>query len=105
MVIGNSKLPITPLVGTFLAGYSSRVEPSTGVHDELYVRSVVLGKGEERLAVTVADLLGISRYVAARASEAVEDKTGIPRWNVVVGAVHTHSGPGHLRPLCRGRPT
>lgn len=73
--------------GTRMSGCAARTSGSTGVHDAMTVRAIVL----ERVALVTVDccVLHESTCVAVRAAAiakgAVED--------VVVHATHTHSGP------------
>ena len=58
MKCGTSQVRITPRVGVELCGYAARVQPSVGVHDDLYVRGLYLEQGRERLLWLHADLIG-----------------------------------------------
>ena len=92
MRIGTAKARITPPVGSPLAGYSNRTSYSTGVHDDLYARVLVLDNEERRVAIVSCDLIGILRGT----TEAVRncgERIGLPRQNLMVCAYHNHSGP------------
>ncbi|MBU7004150.1 MAG: neutral/alkaline non-lysosomal ceramidase N-terminal domain-containing protein, partial [Theionarchaea archaeon] len=92
MKIGIAKVDITPPVGSPLAGYSNRTSFSTGVHDELYARALVLDNGTTRAALVSCDLIG----VLGETTDAVRERginAGIPGENIMVCAYHTHSGP------------
>lgn len=84
---------ITPPIGTSLAGYAFKKEGSVGIHDELFVRAVVLEQGKTRVALAVSDIIGFERFTVEKVRKMVEDTTGIPHQNVIVAATHTHSGP------------
>lgn len=78
-----------------LAGYSRRKgRPSTGVHDPVGVRALVLEEGETTAALVSCDLLLIDEHLfdAVRSRLAAR---GLPsRLVLVLTATHTHSGPG-----------
>ncbi|MBA7713984.1 Neutral ceramidase [subsurface metagenome] len=93
---GVAKDIITPPIGTSLAGYAFEKKPSIGIHDELYVRAIVLEQGKTRVALAVCDVLGFERSTVEKVRRMVEEKTGIPHQNVIVAATHTHSGPAGL---------
>jgi len=90
---GMAEVVITPPVGVRLSGYADRTSPSTGVLDELYCKALVLDDGTRRLALVVCDVLGLSRSICAAVRAAVTARTGIPAAQVMVTAIHTHSGP------------
>lgn len=81
---------------TPLAGYVGRVgQPNDGVKDDVAVQALVIDDGESRMAFVTADLLIVSRALAASAGTSVERKCPkISSGNLYFGATHTHSGPG-----------
>jgi neutral ceramidase len=89
---GCAKVNITPPLGITLIG--SKGQPSDSIRDDLYARAMVLNDGANTVAVVSADLLytpleDITNPVRA----IVQEKSGIPGRNVMVCAIHTHSGP------------
>lgn len=93
---GCSKVVITPPVGAYLAGHF-RPRKSTGVHDDLYARALVLSDGDVELALVVCDLLCVDSEVVSKSREIVRRELGIPEGNVMVAATHTHTGPYAVR--------
>ncbi|MBN1419237.1 MAG: hypothetical protein JXP34_10700 [Planctomycetes bacterium] len=99
-------LTITAADGDFRAGTGMRVitpdpllpvsrgfGPTRAVREkrgELTVRAVVFARGETRVAVVGADLLGFPSVLCARAHALVP---GIPARNILIGSTHTHSAP------------
>lgn len=90
---GVAKDIITPPIGTPLAGYAFKKESSVGIHDELYVRALVLEQEKTRVALAVSDVIGFERSLVEKIRTMVEDRVGIPKKNVMVAATHTHAGP------------
>lgn len=90
---GFSKVDITPPVGVWLSGYSSRNKPSEGISDELYAKAMVLDDGQNKIAIVSADLLWFPLEITAEIREIARKKTGIPESNILVCATHTHFGP------------
>ena len=83
---------ITPPVGTSLAGYfHDRV--STGVHDDLLAKALVLEGKKKKVAIVVCDLLWLQGDQVAKVRELALKETGIPPENVMVSCTHTHTGP------------
>ena len=89
---GAAELDITPPIGYRMAGYfDERI--STGVHDPLHTKAIVLQQGRRRIALVFSDLEGVSRATTARARRLASEQTGIPAENIVICATHTHTGP------------
>ena len=83
---------ITPPVGTSLSGYfHDRV--STGVHDDLLAKALVLDDGTTQLAIVVCDVLRVQRPEILKARELASKVTGIPAGNIFIASTHTHTGP------------
>ena len=81
---------ITPPLGSpIVGGWES--PPAEYIHDELHARALVLDDGRTRLAIVVNDNVGISRDVFDEAKRSIQEKTGIPRENVLMSSTHTHS--------------
>jgi neutral ceramidase len=67
--------------------------PSTGVHDPLKVRSLVLESGPVRVLWLTVDLVGIDPTLVASLRDRLAQQ--VARYSaVIVSASHTHSGPG-----------
>jgi neutral ceramidase len=90
---GAAVIDITPGVGIAMGGYGARTGVSTGIHDPLHVRTLVLDDGETALVLAVCDLVGVPAELATQARELIAADLGIPGDSVCVAATHTHSGP------------
>jgi hypothetical protein len=90
---GAAETIITPPAGVDLSGYAAREGPSTGVHDDLWCRAVVLGDGVARVALVSLDLLGLDFPLDQAIRRAVTAGTGINREHILLNCSHTHSGP------------
>ncbi|HZS85872.1 MAG TPA: neutral/alkaline non-lysosomal ceramidase N-terminal domain-containing protein [Chloroflexota bacterium] len=90
---GAATVCITPPVGVALAGYSGRAGNSTGIHDDLYGKALVLDDGRSPLAVVTLDLIGLDDQAVQQIRDRVAEQTNIPAAHVMVAASHTHSGP------------
>src|SRR5947209_7557375 len=67
---GVGRVEITPPVGTPLGGYGERKgAPSTGVHDPIQAKALVLDDGATRLAIVTSDLVGTNPEMARRVAE------------------------------------
>ena len=93
LTAGVATAEITPPTGGAMAGYSARgSNVSTGVHDPLYARTLVLDDGEDTLALVTLDLAGLRSDSVKIVKEGIRAKTGIE--HVMLLCSHTHSGPG-----------
>lgn len=96
---GWAKRPITPPIGTPLAGFGERKgKPSTGVHDDLFVKALFLADEANRAVFVAADMLIIPENLAERVRERVANRTAKPADIILFNASHTHSGPGGWAP-------
>ncbi|GBC93571.1 hypothetical protein HRbin15_02070 [bacterium HR15] len=81
---------ITPSKQVYLAGYSPNRPNTGGVHDDIWVRALVLQIGQERIAIAVCDLLGLLRDDVQRIRQRVRS---VPPHRVIVASTHVHSAP------------
>jgi len=87
--VGRSK--ITPKIGAELIGYVNR--PSTGVHDDIHVRALVLDDGKTALALVSVELLWLQDSLIADIREAVAESCDLKPEQIFIWTTHTHSGP------------
>ena len=94
--VGVAETVITPPnpVGFAMAGYDRGTNTSTGVHDDLYARALVVESedGTSSAMITVA-VVNMSEIVMDQIRSGVNKETGIPFKNVIISSTHTHSGP------------
>ena len=91
--VGLGETVITPDENVQMAGFA-RSQVSTGVHDDLHARSIVIeGKNGTSAVLMTITLVGIGDEYAKRIREGITQKTGIPAANIVISATHTHAGP------------
>lgn len=83
---------ITPPVPYRMSGYFYE-RMSTGTHDPLYAKALVLRQGDASCALVFCDLIGISRSVSDAARKAASEQTKIPAENILIAATHSHTGP------------
>jgi hypothetical protein len=90
--MGAAEVDITPPVGFRMAGYfDERI--STGTHDPLHTKALVLRQGDTRMALVCCELLGLSLNVSTNARALACRQTGIPFSHIIICANHTHTGP------------
>jgi neutral ceramidase len=87
-----AEVNITPPVGARLAGHFYEAF-STGVHDSLWAKAIVLAQGKQKFAFVFCDLIGITPDITTPARKLASAATGIPYQNIVIAATHSHTGP------------
>lgn len=97
VLAGASVIDITSPVGVDMGGYGARKGGSTGIHDNLNVRTLVLDDGTTKLVVAICDFVGVGPIIVERAREIIARELGIPAECVCIAATHTHSGPLTVR--------
>jgi len=90
--IGVATVDITPTGPVWMAGYSARKTPSTGVFKNLSASCVVFDNGATRAGIMAIDVCYIGTQQLAGIREAAE-KLGIPPHQMMVNSSHTHCGP------------
>ncbi|HOW86359.1 MAG TPA: neutral/alkaline non-lysosomal ceramidase N-terminal domain-containing protein [Candidatus Aminicenantes bacterium] len=96
--VGLGETIITPPVGMEMAGYR-RTEPSKGVHDDLFARSLLVeGPDGTTVVLMTLSLVEVQRPWIEAIREGVASQTGIPGRNILISATHTHSGPAASGP-------
>jgi hypothetical protein len=87
---GAAKACITPALGTRING---GIGPGTAryVHDDLFVRALVLDDGTTRVAFAVVDTCLLDRPVFEEAKKIVQRHTGLAPEHVLMSSTHTHS--------------
>lgn len=103
MKIGFAGKEITPPLGLELGGYAG-YRPSSGVHDPLWCKVIVLEQAGIRYGLVVLDLMCADESLCMEIAAAVEP-LGIRRQHLVVSAIHSHAAPagviGGAGPLAR----
>ncbi|MCW3092921.1 MAG: hypothetical protein JWP81_3990 [Ferruginibacter sp.] len=89
---GMAQANITPPIGSRLAGHFFE-SISTGIHDSLWAKAMVLQQGKEKFVFVFCDLIGMTPQVSSTARLMAFKKTGIPVRNIVIAATHSHTGP------------
>lgn len=89
---GVAQKEITPPIGYRMAGYFNE-RLSTGTHDPLWAKAIVMDDGKQKLAMVFCDLVGVSLNISTNARAQASQRTGIPVSNILISATHTHTAP------------
>jgi hypothetical protein len=92
---GCSKVDITPSREQFMAGFG-RNRRSTGIHDNLYVRTLALELDGESVYISSLDLIGLFRETVMNVRKKVKDELGTRDEQVIIASTHNHQGPDTL---------
>jgi hypothetical protein len=85
------KVDITPATSQWLIGYDAR--QSTGIHDKIYHRILVIDDGKVRFYLIASDLCLFSPSVYDEAAERLERELGVKPADVWWTVTHTHAAP------------
>ncbi len=84
--------------GLWLAGFGNN-RPAVGVHDDIWARAVVLGRGDTQVALAYVDLVGFFYDDVLRVRRRIAEKspqTADRLDYVFIGSTHTHEAPDAL---------
>lgn len=96
LLAGAAVADLTPPPGMPKAGYSANAQDGQGFRTRLRARVVHLRSGRQSLALVQCDLLGGSSVVQHLVAQAVAERTDVPLAGLMIGATHTHAGPGQF---------
>jgi hypothetical protein len=91
--IGAAHREITPPIGSQLAGFDARKGVSTGVHDDLFARAMVIERNGVQAMLISVEVISLGRAFCTRLRKEIERLTGVPAAHIVIAATHTHCGP------------
>ena len=91
--VSTAKRNITPLFPMYMRGYYMRTGKSIGVLDELYCRTLVLRINGEIFIWSTWDLCRLEEPISDYARTVLAGKYSVPKENIIIGVIHTHSGP------------
>lgn len=96
LLAGAVRVDITPPPGMPKAGYSSNAHDGNGFRTRLRAHVLHLRCGTVSIALVQCDLLGGSSVVQHLVADAIRERTDIPLAGLMIGATHTHAGPGQF---------
>ncbi len=92
LMAGTARAEITGPIGSTMYGYGARgTALSTGVHDSLYARVLVLDDGRVKIGIVTLDLGAFYERNTQRVKEALPENAGFNQ--IVLIASHSHSTP------------
>lgn len=90
---GTARVAITPEKPVQMAGYASRKDLSTSVHDPLSARVLAFEVDGKRLVLVSTDVLGFYGDTAGNFREALLAEVDLDPSELFLSAIHTHSAP------------
>lgn len=94
--VGAAKVIVTPEQPIILGGKGDGL--STGVHDDLYARSIVISGNGTLVAIVSVDNCGLHLGDVKLVRAMVEERYGIKADNLMVASTHSHNAPDLLGP-------
>lgn len=96
LLAGAAEADITPPPGLPKAGYSRNAHDGNGFRTRLHARVLHLRAGTASIAIVHCDLLGGSAVLQHVVADVIADRTDVPLAGLMIGATHTHAGPGQF---------
>jgi hypothetical protein len=92
---GAARVDITPAEDAALpmSGYGGRKQGFQKIHDNIYVRALVLESGTARAAIVTWELIGVPTVLWAETSQRIAGELGIPAENLLLAGTHDHGAP------------
>jgi hypothetical protein len=76
-----------------LAGFAARKGTTTGIHDDLFARALVLETAQCAVALVSVDLLALPSDFIKRVRQTIHGSTGLRPESIMIASTHTHAGP------------
>ena len=95
--LGAAKTGMTPPKGSII-GDSYGIRVSEGVHDELYIKTLVFEQAGKRVAFITLDVISLPHLLVMKSRALIYKQTGIAVNNIILNATHLHAGP-QMNPL------
>ncbi|MGB4400430.1 MAG: neutral/alkaline non-lysosomal ceramidase N-terminal domain-containing protein [Daejeonella sp.] len=97
LIVGAAKVKMTPSVGSIM-GDSYGIRISTGVHDDLHIKTLVFQKAGVKVAFITLEVISLPHELVMKSRQLIHQQTGITADNIIMNATHAHAGP-QLNPL------
>jgi hypothetical protein len=92
LLAGVARIPLAMPIGEPLMGYGARQGGAERVHDPLAARALYL-ENERACILVELDVCLLAPRDAEAIRARIGERIGLPRDAILVGAIHTHSGP------------
>lgn len=92
LYVGIGRQRITPKIGGHLAGYGTDVF-SASVHDDLTATALVLQQNDLSAIWICETVCNLSGALVDEIKSEIRKKHPVPAENIMIAAIHTHSGP------------
>jgi len=91
---GAAPVSITPDDPVWMAGYSSRNQPSQGVSQDLHAKALVVqDEAGARFVIVTVDLVGITEPMRSEVERQIKQRFDLEPSSLLMNASHTHSAP------------
>lgn len=91
-LLGVSRKDITPALGGNLYGYHDKIF-SDSINDRLYVTAVCFADNKQTVLLVSCDVCLIHNTLCDRLRKEIAENEQLPFENILIHAIHTHTGP------------
>lgn len=92
LIAGTSAVVLETPIGAEMMGYGARTGTAESLHDPLHARALYLASDSDLLLIE-CELCLLAPSQAEGVRERIAAKTGVAGERILVGCIHTHSGP------------
>lgn len=103
MKIGYNKYNITPPESVYMAGYS-RQQKSVGILDPIEINTLIFEFNHQYFIISMLDSIIIENEVILPVKEVISQQYNIPKNQIIIGCIHTHSAPAFFKPFFENTP-
>lgn len=97
LVAGAARVDCDCSPGLELSGFAAREQLSTGTHDQIGARALVVADaGGSRTALVAVDVVGLDLADLRAWRSEIANRTQIPAEAIIIAATHTHSAPAAM---------
>ncbi|QHE53038.1 hypothetical protein GS400_13860 [Pontibacillus sp. HMF3514] len=79
-----------------MAGFIAREGYYEGIHDDLWMKSVVLQEDDSKLILLSLDIIGLEGITINKIKDSLTHHFGVDSDSVMISTTHTHAGPATL---------
>ena len=79
-----------------LMGHAIRTDAAVGIMDPLWATAVLLEIEKTKLVWVTVELIGLERDYTEKLQKTIAEKYEIPKENITICYVHTHSAPEYV---------
>lgn len=90
--------------GILMGGYMGRKDGSTGTHDPITARALIIDNGQTRLILIEADFIGLDKNRVIKLKQILAQNYQITADQIMIAIIHSHSAPLNINLFSKPSP-